>query len=87
MSKNVYVFFSDAGHGWLRVKRAELIELGLADKITRYSYARKGWVYLEEDCDASHFVMAKGRNSMDVKFRNCKEYSAIRGYDHYSNGN
>lgn len=85
MSKITYVFFSDAGHGWLRVKRAELEALGLADKITPYSYARKGWVYLEEDCDASRFVEVKGRNNIDVRYRNCKEYSSIRSYDRYYN--
>ena len=85
MSKTTYMFFSDAGHGWLRVKRAELEALGIADKISTYSYARENWVYLEEDCDFSCFLAAKGRDNVDVKYRNCKEYSAIRGYDHYSN--
>lgn len=61
-SSNVYEFHSDPGHGWLAVPIAELQALGIADKITRYSYrSPDGLVaYLEEDCDLSTFARAKG---------------------------
>ena len=45
-------FFSDPGHGWLKVKKAELVKFGLIESISSYSYERNDSVYLEEDCDA-----------------------------------
>lgn len=59
--KLVYKFYSDAGHGWLAVKRQELIDLGIYHRITSYSYQRGNTVYLEEDCDLSLFVETKKR--------------------------
>lgn len=58
----MYTFHSDPGHGWLAVNVTELHALGIADKITRFSYlSRDGHVaYLEEDCDLSTFARAKG---------------------------
>lgn len=57
----MYKLYSDPGHGWLAVKRAELIKLDILSKITHCSYqSRSGkTVYLEEDCDLSTFVYAK----------------------------
>ena len=34
-----YLYITDAGHGWLKVPLAELLKLGIADKISSYSYA------------------------------------------------
>lgn len=48
----------DPGHGWLAVKREELIAMGILHHITSYSYQKGATVYLEEDCDASTFVEA-----------------------------
>lgn len=52
------VFFQDGGHGWLRVARSELVQNGLEDKISSYSYqSRDGqFVYLEEDSDLATFA-------------------------------
>lgn len=52
------VFFSDPGHGWGRVPRNLIDELGIADKISEFSYQDKGYVYLEEDCDLPRFISA-----------------------------
>jgi hypothetical protein len=54
----VYKFYNDPGHGWLAVKRKELIQLGILNDISGYSYQRGNTVYLEEDCDASRFLTA-----------------------------
>jgi hypothetical protein len=56
-----YIFAHDAGHGWLAVSPAELKRLGIADKISHYSYVarRDDVVWLEEDCDATTFHLAK----------------------------
>ena len=45
--KTVYQVYSDTGHCWLKVTRAELTRLGIADRITAYSYHRGHDVYLE----------------------------------------
>jgi hypothetical protein len=53
-----FKFHEDPGHGWIEVTIRELRELNIADKITRYSYWKKGVAFLEEDCDASTFIRA-----------------------------
>jgi hypothetical protein len=55
MKHKTYIFHSDPGHGWMAVKRKELIEMGILHTITAYSYQKGKTVYLEEDCDASTF--------------------------------
>ena len=84
-----YHFYQDAGHGWLKVKKSELFKLGIADKITPYSYQYKEWAYLEEDCDLSTFFQAKGwiANSEFWKsgtiVDHCSDRSKIRAYHPY----
>ena len=53
----VYIFHSDSGHGWFAVKRNELKELNIAEKISHYSYQKGDTVYLEEDQDATTFII------------------------------
>lgn len=85
-----YTFTADSGHGWLRVNREEIQSLGIADKITEFSYQRNDYVYLEEDCDLATFFRAKvpdGEFSawwkQNVTERHC-ERSHIRGFERYS---
>lgn len=54
-----YILFSDPGHAWLQVLRAELDRLGLLELISGYSYQYGLYVYLEEDCDLSLFLQRK----------------------------
>lgn len=60
--KNMATFkaYADSGHAWVAVKRSLLSELGVLDKISRFSYQSKTGqtIYLEEDCDAGLFVNA-----------------------------
>lgn len=59
MSNTVKIlFFSDASHGWGRVLRSTIEELGIADKISEFSYQDRDYVYLEEDCDLPRFIAA-----------------------------
>ena len=58
MSKKVYIFHSDPGHGWIAVRLRELKELGIEKEISQYSYCKGDTVYLEEDCDAAAFFNA-----------------------------
>jgi len=57
-----YNFYSDPGHGWLRVPLQDIMDLDLVDKITKYSYMNATgsniYVYLEEDLDAQSFMDA-----------------------------
>lgn len=78
-----YDCYSDPGHGWLKVKRSELVRLGILDRITSYSYQRGEFVYLEEDCDLSAFMDAKRVRAEAVAMRHhsSNQSSRIRGYD------
>ena len=51
-------YYTDPGHGWVAVKRKLLNDLGIADKITYFSYQKGQTVYLEEDCDLATFATA-----------------------------
>lgn len=57
-----YIYYTDPGHGWLRVRTVQLIELGIVDDISLYSYFSEDgrYSYLEEDLDMSTFVNALG---------------------------
>lgn len=81
----VYKFYADPGHGWLAVKRAELDKLGIADRVTGYSYKRGATVYLEEDCDYSVFAdaMKAAGKEFKIESKHCNGRSPIRSYDRY----
>ena len=55
MTKLTLNYYQDPGHGWVKINRKWLSVLNIEDKISRYSYMRKNYVYLEEDCDAPMF--------------------------------
>jgi hypothetical protein len=61
----IYQMISDPGHGWLRVPVAELVELGIADQISEYSYREGDDAWLEEDCDMARFVYAMVDNDRE----------------------
>lgn len=77
--------FTDPGHGWASVKRALLSELGIADKISPYSYQRGDSVYLEEDCDLSLLVAALKARGDTVEWveSSTDRRSPIRSYERY----
>jgi len=78
-------FYADPGHGWAAVKRKVLDQLGIADKITPYSYQRGATVYLEEDCDLSTLIGALKAKGESIEFLNkhTNNSSPIRSYDHF----
>lgn len=53
-----FKFHSDAGHGWLAVKRDLIYKLKIEHKISRFSYQKGSTVYLEEDMDMTTFINA-----------------------------
>lgn len=77
--------FSDPAHGWGKVSRKDLVNLGIADKISSCSYQFKSFVYLEEDCDLSIFVNAMKERNITVNFKTSwtNKRSKIRNYDCY----
>lgn len=80
------VFHTDAGHGWLKVNRADIDALGIAHQISPYSYQRGDAAFLEEDCDASLFMDAAKAAGyiLNMTGKNCAGYSAIRQYERFT---
>jgi hypothetical protein len=77
-------YYTDPGHGWLAVDRADLDALGIADQISAYSYQRAARAYLEEDCDMTTFMNAADRAGWKVNIReHYADRSSIRDFDHY----
>lgn len=78
-------FYADPGHGWGAVKRKVIDDLGIANKISEYSYQKGQTVYLEEDCDLFAVIYAlKERGvavSLDEKYTD--RISPIRSYDRF----
>lgn len=70
----IYKMYSDPGHGWMAVKRTELVELGIEDKISLFSYVSRSekTVYLEEDRDMALFLQA-----FEAKFNVPPRYETI----------
>ena len=86
MIEGHYIFHEDPGHGWLQVPISEIKELGIADKISPYSYRLRDWCFLEEDCDAGVFIDALKARDIPFKFtdRVYRTTSApIRNYPQY----
>jgi hypothetical protein len=81
----VYKAYSDSEHGWLRVTKKELEDLGLMDKISKYSYEDKEYIYLEEDLDAGVFLNCKKDEDIEIQ-EDYKPVSPIRKLKHYRGG-
>ncbi len=87
MSKSLKLkFYSDPGHGWVAVKRELLENLGIAHRISVYSYQKGNTVYLEEDCDFSVLIEAfkQNRISFELDHKYTDNRSPIRSYENYA---
>ncbi len=71
---NVYTWFTDPAHGWLRVPLAEVAGL----TFSRYSYTDGVFAYLEEDCDADVFLQTLDTFSFAPEAQHTDEPSFIR---------
>jgi hypothetical protein len=82
-----FTFISDPGHGWLKVPIKLLQQLGIAHKITAWSYQRASHAYLEEDCDMQLFVRAYekrfGHKPEDGTYTHSNKSSKIRNYPYF----
>lgn len=86
MKNKQYIFHTDPGHGWLAVKKSELIYLGLLEYVTPYSYMKGDTVYLEEDMDAGMFMAAyEEKFGKELKYKTSYlENTPIRYYSQFS---
>ena len=77
--------FGDSGHAWARFPKARLVKLGIADKITPYSYQNGVNAFLEEDCDLATLINTLQAKGVKVKFEETytNRQSKIRGYCSY----
>jgi hypothetical protein len=81
-------YIQDGGHGWVKVPITLLLDLGIHSQISTYSYLRKSFAYLEEDCDLARFFEAfNARFNIDPKLRSRiarEKQSKVRGYNRYT---
>lgn len=84
--ERVINFFSDYGHGWARVKRAELVKFGIENDISTYSYQRGEFAYLEEHRDLRVYIETLKKHGYTYKFKyyDTDKRSKIRGYSQYN---
>ena len=70
----------------LKVPKSLLLELGIAHRVSVFSYERGDYAYLEEDCDATLFIEAYldhyGRKPRFIE-QHTDRSSRIRNYQHY----
>jgi len=65
--KEPVTFFEDPAHGYYKVPKTLLIDLGIADKITSSSKRQGDFIFLEEDQDATTLFDALKRQNVSVK--------------------
>ena len=58
MKTRTLTLHNDPSHGWLEVKRSDLIALKIEDNISHFSYEKGAKVYLEEDNDLMTYLKA-----------------------------
>jgi hypothetical protein len=87
MTKLTLNYYQDPGHGWAKIHKNWLELLGIADKISNYSYMRKNHAYLEEDCDLSTLYAAADKAGIEIRLKqyHTNKISKIRSYDNYKN--
>lgn len=80
-----FIFYSDAGHAWMKVPLQLLVDLKIAKEISTHSYIHDGHAYLEEDRDASIFVrtMKEAGNKINITERHTNKESMVRSYTPY----
>lgn len=83
-------FYSDPGHGWLKVPLDLLAYLGIIGDISSFSYMQCTFAYLEEDCDFEKFSRAYRKQfGTDIQITDMPQSnreSRIRRYASYDKG-
>lgn len=86
MAKTIRIkVFADPGHAWARFPKVRLTKLGIADKISPYSYQNGSNAFLEEDCDLSVLITTLKEKGYEIKFNesHTNRQSKIRNYETY----
>lgn len=80
-----FTYYTDPGHGWVKVPRKLLFKYNIQDKISGFSYQRGDSVYLEEDGDLGHLydALTKQNIKMDLVNSHTNRSSKIRSYQRY----
>jgi hypothetical protein len=80
------IMYTDAGHGWAKVKRKVLENLSIAPDVSNYSYQYKDNVYLEEDCDLSLLIQRLHDDGVSIRWvtKHTDGDSKIRSYERYA---
>jgi hypothetical protein len=86
--KLTLIHYQDPAHGWIKCSIGLLYGLGIADKISRYSYRRNESVYIEEDKDFYTLLSAAEIQGLDIVLRSkhTDKSSRIRSYKQYGEG-
>jgi hypothetical protein len=81
-------YYQDPGHGWVKIKLDKLKQLGIMQDISYFSYTRKEYAYLEEDCDLNKLYLACDKQGIELKLREhiADKNSKIRNYQSYYYG-
>lgn len=75
----------DPSHAWLKVKLLDVIKAGVAEKISSFSYLHGQYAFLEEDCDATVYLLAINCQK-DIPSKYYRQDSIIRTYQRFPKG-
>jgi len=80
--QRTFIYYTDPGHGWVKVPVRLLNNIGIADKITSFSYYRNGFAFLERDTDMALLVNKLRQLNIEPKFKSqhTDNLSKIRNY-------
>ena len=86
MKTHTFTIFADPSHAWCKVHFKKLFDLGIAHKVSPYSYMRGVYAYLEEDCDLSLLIEAIKARGDNIGFieKHTNKRSKIRSYLSYN---
>lgn len=85
--RKTFEFYSDAGHGWLKVDKRDILALSIQDKISGFSYKNGCNIYLEEDSDADCFLTSYKQAygfEPTINRHTSNKRSRIRNYPSYN---
>ena len=79
-----YTFYSYPDHSWLKVPTKQIVDLGIAEEISEWSfYSPNGnHTYLEEDVDAGKFIKAMG--GINSTCKHVEHQTGCNGYQKLS---
>lgn len=85
MKSKILNYYSDPGHGWVKVSKDFLVKMEISEKISIFSYQKSNFAYLEEDCDLSLLIQSMKQKNIQPIIRqyNTNKSSKIRSYDRY----